>query len=161
MTESPLIKPPAQCAAHELAEFERLVREGFAGSDETLPARIRRARLLCFGFAPGGGICAIAALKRPAPEHRARTFELAREPRRSGAFELELGWVYVIPRARGAGLATLLCRALLARAADEPLFATTRSDNAPMIQVLGDLGFERAGSPFLRGAEELDLYLRE
>ena len=58
-------KEPQACSEAERQEFERLVRQGFDGSDERLGGRIRAARRLAFCFSAEGPLVAIAALKAP------------------------------------------------------------------------------------------------
>lgn len=50
MNDATLLKQPAACTEPERRAFERLVRQGFDGSDETLPDRI----LFALGFVRAG-----------------------------------------------------------------------------------------------------------
>ena len=154
------IKEPAACSESEREEFAHLVREGFRGSDESLPGRIERSRSLAFYYGADESLGAIAGLKSPGDGHRRRVFEKASLSASPDAFAVELGWVYVTPPSRRRGVAGKLCRGLLASASGEGVFATTRPDNAPMIHLLRTLGFERAGRPFSRRDELLSVYLR-
>lgn len=153
------IEEPGACGRQELDVFEALVREGFDGSDEGLPLRIRRASRLAFWWA-GPSPCGIGGLKSPDRGYRSRIFGRAGTEHLPGDFEVELGWVYVVPGHRGNGVATSLCSRLLASAHDRPVFATTRPGNDAMIAVLRRLGFSRAGNPFLRRGDPLLLYCR-
>jgi ribosomal protein S18 acetylase RimI-like enzyme len=153
-------KRPAACSESERREFARLVREGFRGSDESLPGRIELSKSLAFYYGTDESLGAIAGLKAPGGGHRRRLFEKASLSESPDAFGVELGWVYVTPASRRRGVAGKLCRGLLASASDEGVFATTRPDNAPMIRLLRALGFERAGRPFPRRDEMLSVYLR-
>jgi len=140
-------KTPDSCSGHEVAEFARLVREGFDGSDECLLGRIRKANRLAFHYESAGELAAIAALKAPEPGDRERTFKLAGI---AGAadYELELGWVFVRPCDRRCGFAGKLCQGLLAQVPGTGIFATTRPDNIPMKRSLFALGFVQEGEPF-------------
>jgi len=153
-------RPPAGCSDEELRWFEARVREGFAGSDEGLPGRVRAAALLAFCGPAGVQPTAIAGLKAPSDAYRTAVFDQAA----AGAadFPFELGWIYVVPERRGKGTATTLCRELLARAPGEGVFATTRPDNRPMIHILVALGFAPAGHPYthVRRDELMRLFLR-
>lgn len=154
-------REPRSCTAAELRGFERLVRRGFRGSDETLPGRIRAARLLGLCDLQEDSPAAIAALKAPTASYREDVFRKASSRVLSTGYGLELGWVYVVPEHRGRRIARSLCSELLACVAGCPVFATTRPDNAPMIRILLALGFRRSGRPFPhpRRLEEIALYV--
>lgn len=156
------LEQPAACSECELHEFERLVRAGFAGSDETLPRRIRAARWLAFHHAEDDALAAIAGLKAPGGRYCDEVFVASAAAADPAGYELELGWVFVAPEHRGRGIGERLCRQLLARAPASGIFATTRPDNAPMIGILRKLGFARTGRayPHERRDEELVLFLR-
>lgn len=151
---------PSACSAAELADFARLVRQGFRGSDDTLEARIRGARCLAFHRADDGALAGIAGLKAPGLRYREEVFGKAGVRVDPAGHELELGWAYVVPAHRGRGVGSGLCRRLLARVPGAGVFATTRPDNLPMIRILRALGFERFGRPYPRRGETLSLLLR-
>jgi len=153
-------KEPIACTEGERGEFARLVREGFEGSDEGLPGRIRAAKWLAFHYAAGGTLAAIAGLKVRDERYRDDVFEQARARVTSADYKLELGWVYVVPAHRGKRIAEGLCEQLLAREPASSVFATTRPDNASMMRILHALGFARVGQPFPQRNEELVLFLR-
>jgi hypothetical protein len=62
-TYTVLLKEPIACTERELRALERLVRQGFNGSDSGLPGRIRAARWLAFHYAAGDSLVGIAGLK--------------------------------------------------------------------------------------------------
>ncbi|HSR67799.1 MAG TPA: GNAT family N-acetyltransferase [Acidobacteriota bacterium] len=154
------LKRPSACDERERREFARLVREGFNGSDSTLEERISAARRLAFCWTDEDAPAAISGLKAPSPGYRESLFEKARSGLSAAPYELELGWVYVVPHERGKGLGADLCRRLLQSEGTCGLFATTRPDNAPMIKILSALGFRRVGQPYPRRRERLTLFLR-
>jgi len=154
------LKTPRACTEVERQEFARLVREGFDGSDETLPERIRDSKSLTFYYAEDGTLAAVAALKAPPDGYRDRIFENAGSSATFMEFRYELGWVFVVPNHRGFGIATDLCRMLLAGGPASPVFATTRPDNLPMIRILLSVGFSQAGHPFSLGVKDLVLFLQ-
>lgn len=160
MYSIPRLKRPTDCTAEELREFERLVRRGFSGSDDTLPTRIRDAELLAFQETVGGGVVAVAGLKQPHDRYTGDVFARTGAEVDPAHFELELGWVFVVPDHRRNHLAKDLCGRLVERASGSGVFATTRPDNLPMIGILQDLGFVRTGEAFLRRGEELALFIR-
>jgi RimJ/RimL family protein N-acetyltransferase len=155
-----LFKEAIACTEAERRDFERLVRQGFEGSDEGLPGRIRDAKWLAFYYAAGGTLAAIAGLKAPAERYRDDIFNHADARVSPADYKLELGWVFVVPAHRGNQIGEDLCRSLLARVPTSAVFATTRPHNSSMIRILLALGFARAGQPFPRRNEELVLFLR-
>ena len=151
---------PASCTKGELQKFAGLVRKGFRGSDEGLLGRIERARLLAFHYAGDGSLAAVAALKVPSDQHRSDVFEKASVSVDPADYKIELGWVYIVPSHRGKRLSEDICRQLLAGEPRAGIYATTRSNNVSMIEVLCALGFARVGKPFPRRDEELMVFLR-
>ena len=154
------LKKPMSCTTGEIQEFASLVREGFRGSDEGLLGRVETARLLAFHYAVDDSLAAIAGLKEPSGRHRRDLFNKASVYVSPADYEVELGWVYVVPNERGARLAEDICRQLLAGESGAGVYATTRSNNAPMIEILRNLGFALTGEPFSRRDEELVMLLR-
>jgi GNAT superfamily N-acetyltransferase len=155
-----VLKPPADCSAAERAEFARLVRLGFEGSDAGLDERIRNARWLAFHYAADDTVVAIAGLKVPPGTYRDEVFRQARASAEPAQYRLELGWIFVMPAHRGQGMAGRLCRQLLAREPDAGVFSLTRPVNGPMARILGTLGFMRSGRPYRRRDHRLVLFLR-
>lgn len=160
MSGSSCFKEPQACSEAERQEFERLVRQGFDGSDERLVGRIRAARRLAFCFSAEGPLVAIAALKAPSGLDRDEVFEKASAGVSAASYEVELGWVFVVPAYRGGGIARRFCRELMASVPEARVFATTRPNNEAMIKILLGLAFARVGRPYRRRNEELALFLR-
>src|SRR5258708_10644364 len=98
------VKEPGDCLSTELEEFVALVRAGREVDDTGLDARIRNASKLLF-LTEEGGTKGIAALKRPAQRYRESVFQKAQASVAAKDFSLELGWIFVLPSSRGAGLA--------------------------------------------------------
>jgi len=154
------LKETIACTEGELREFARLVRQGFDGSDEGLPGRIRDAKWLAFYYAESETLAAVAGLKAPNERYRDNVFKQADARISPADYKLELGWVFVVPGQRGNRIAEGLCQQLLARVPTSCVFATTRPNNVHMIRILRALGFARAGRPYRRRNEELVLFLR-
>ena len=79
------------------ADFARLVRLGFEGLNEGLPTCIRDARWLAFYYVEGDTLAAIAALKAPSEVYRDDVIKKADACISAADYELELGWVFVVP----------------------------------------------------------------
>jgi GNAT superfamily N-acetyltransferase len=155
------VKHPGTCTPIELEEFAALVRAGGEVESAGLDDRVKRARaLLC--LTEQGCTKGIAALKSPSARYTKRVFQKAQAAAVASEFKLELGWVFVLPSARGAGLAHELVVAALGVADGCALFATTRSDNVAMLKVLKAHDFVSHGKVFAsqRGDHHIVLLLR-
>ncbi len=77
-------------------------------------------------------------------------------------YPFELGWVFVMPSARGRRFSLDLTQAALSAAGTAGVFATSRTDNIPMNAVLTKFGFVPAGHPYpsTRGSHQLQLFVR-
>jgi GNAT superfamily N-acetyltransferase len=155
------MKSPQRCTSNELAEFTAFVLTGGEVTRAGLGEHLRNAHALFF-MRESACLVGIAALKRPRLAYRAGVFE------KSGAtvspldFPFELGWVFLLPSARGRNLSRQLLVAAADHVADAQVFATTRTDNPAMHASLLGAAFTRHGSdyPSNRGAHRLVLFLR-
>src|SRR5690606_782181 len=133
------VKPPRDCSASELEDFVSFVLAGGEVTPAGLSARVNRARWLAF-LQSDNCLIGVAGLKRPSAAHRAEVEEGAGVALQACQFPLELGWVFVLPSARG-GKSRALCTPLLEKAAEIGVFATSRSKNGAMHTTLERLGF--------------------
>jgi RimJ/RimL family protein N-acetyltransferase len=69
-------------------------------------------------------------------------------PQCAASFDVELGWVYVLPEHRGKHYSEVLSAAANSQSDGAPVFATTRSDNIAMQKALERLQFRRVGDPY-------------
>lgn len=154
-----VVKSPGDCAESEFSAFVQFVREGGEVASAGLEGRVRAARLLSF-VRGVDGLLGVAGLKHPSANHRAEVASGSGVDLPADAFPLELGWVFVALRARGRGKSLELAAALVEReGARSGMFATSRSDNAPMHRTLAKLGFQRKGSAWPSGQNPADLWL--
>ena len=104
----------------------------------------------------------IGALKRPGNGYRKGVFTKSGTTLVPSEFPFELGWVYVIPECRNDGIGQRIVDAILGVAADQRIFATSRSTNEAMHKRLKRSGFIREGEPFLSnlGDHTLVLFVR-
>jgi len=155
------VKAPDECRDDELKTFAAIVSEG----DEVVAGvehRLKRAAAL--GFVKfEGNIVGTAALKRPLPTYKKRTFGNAKSKKAVSDFPLELGWIYLKPVHRQKKQMRRLLDVLLKRAAKAGIFATTRASNEKMQTMLSHQGFVREGSAYASSQhpkEELLLFVR-
>jgi GNAT superfamily N-acetyltransferase len=157
-----VVKSPRACSDLEIGVFIACVRAGGEVSVQGLVERIRGAAAL--GFAHRDGLLlGVSALKLPQASYRRRIGSESGTQLRDTQFPYELGWVYVMPDARGKGLSLALSEAVLASSADAGVFATSRTDNNPMHRTLIKLGFQPAGKSFTsgRGKHVLQVFTRD
>jgi GNAT superfamily N-acetyltransferase len=161
MTAMIVTKSPNECSASELQDFAALVLAGGEVTAAGLDARIKKAERLIF-VVENNCLKGIAALKNPEVNYKDGVFKKAHATVEAKHFPLELGWVFVLPSARGAGLSRKLVEAALASTYGQAVFATSRSDNAPMHKVLRANGFSCHGKTYAstRGNQQLALFLR-
>lgn len=114
---------------------------------ERLERRIRRAHRLIYLFT-GERLIGVCAIKVPAPSYRKRVFDQAGAVERLDAHPLEFGWLYVLPSERGNGHADRLVAAGREAAPGWGLFATVRSDAAPLKRIFGRHGYVELGGDY-------------
>ena len=155
------VKSPQDCSPGELGDFAALVVAGGEIIREGLEGRVLAAHAL-FLLREDSCLLGIAALKNPAARYRASTFKKACATALPSQYPLELGWVFVMPSARGRKLSHRLAQAAVAHAAQAQIFATSRIDNPAMHAALITASFTKHGTdyPSDRGTHRLALFLR-
>jgi hypothetical protein len=137
-------KQPAEFSSSEVDDFVAFVLAGGEVAPTGLRARVLEAHSIAF-LRSFGCLLGVAGLKRPAATYRARIEKGATFVLPLDAFPLELGWVFVLPSARG-GKSFPLCQPLIAGAKGVGIFSTSRASNPGMHVTLGRLSFARVGS---------------
>ena len=162
-TEDPQIiaKAPAACSDAEIADFVALVLVGNEVIPRGLEGRVRSAERIAF-LRESGCLLGVAGLKHPSQNHRNEVASLSGVPLPSKEFPFELGWVFILPSARGRHLSLLLCRPLIESAAVQGVFATSKIANGSIHSTLSKLGFLSAGVAYQspRGNYQLQAFLR-
>ena len=158
----PVAKHPSACNAAELQEFEALVLEGGEVTRLGLGGRVARAQCLAF-LRRDQALVGIAGLKRPETTYRARISARSGVALPQDVYAFELGWVYLRPEIRGAGLSLPLCKPLIHAVSEEGVFATSRAANQGMHKTLAKLGFRRVGAAWPSGQsnDQVHLFLRD
>lgn len=154
------VRRPSECSREELRDFAAFVVAGGEVAAKGLPERLEGAHLLAF-LRSGPCLVGVAGLKYPNAAYRARVSQGSRVAIPATEFEFELGWIFVLPSARG-GKSLPLCTELLAAAEKKGVFATTRTGNTAMHKTLLKLGFEPAGRswPSRKNEDDLLLFVR-
>lgn len=139
------VRPPGDFGDREIDDFVSLVLAGAEVSRGGLRGRVMKAHCLAF-MRRNSCLIGVAALKRPELGYRTRVTKGAGVPIPRDTFEFELGWVFILPSARGAELSFPLCESAVRAANKAGIFATSRASNARMHATMEKLGFLRAGS---------------
>ncbi|HYR77446.1 MAG TPA: GNAT family N-acetyltransferase [Pyrinomonadaceae bacterium] len=160
MTIDVIAKKPSDCSPTELEDFERLVLAGGEVTAAGLNARIKNAAILIY-VSQSNYVTGIAALKQPQEQYKKGVFQKAGATAQPNEFPLELGWIFVVPASRGAGLSHKLVEVALDASNGRGIFATSRADNAAMHCVLKAHGFSIHGHAYAsdRNDHELVLFL--
>lgn len=141
-----VVKTPKACSDDELDQFTAKVMDGGEVADGI---RDRAERALRLGFIVyDGSIVGTAALKKPAASYRAKVFKHAGSQLDPAAFPYELGWIFLDIPHRKKGQMTRLIDKLLPAAKNSALFATTRTSNDIMREMLAQLKFFENGTEY-------------
>lgn len=154
-----VLKSPASCSAPEIGAFIAFVLSGGEVAKTGLSDRINSARALVFGFIENE-LAGIASLKAPLPSYRSRISRLSGVKLAENAFPFELGWVYVREPYRGQRLSVQLAAAASNASNGHGVFATSAVGNVPMHATLRHLGFAVAGTSYLSGRRDIQVFTR-
>ncbi len=154
-------REPSNCDANEIGDFKAFVLAGGEVTPKGIEDRIRSAFRLVF-LSVGCCLRGIAALKRPLQSYRKEISAKSGVPLLEGEYPFELGWVFVMPSARGRRFSLDLTRAAVAAAGSFGVFATSRTDNVAMHATLAKCGFLPAGVHYAsdRGNHQLQVFVR-
>ena len=156
-----LIKSPQSCSEAEIEDFIAFVLAGAEVSSDGLKERVCSSEMLAF-YREDTCLLGIAGLKRPSDHHRGEVSAGAKIQLPAKKFPFELGWVFVLPSARGKRISPKLCKPLVEAAKGQGIFSTSRKENEYMHKTLYRLEFSLAGQPYesIRGDYELQVFLR-
>lgn len=155
-------KAPADCSEADLDRFAALVTQGGEVADG-MRERVSTAHLLGFIKYEGHAV-GVAALKKPKATYRKKVFEQAKSERSGADFLFEVGWIFLKENHRQKGQMTELLTTMFEAVTGKRIFATTRSANEVMKQVLTHFKFETSGDPYPsveHPDETIQLFLRE
>ncbi|WP_157616936.1 GNAT family N-acetyltransferase [Rhodanobacter sp. Soil772] len=156
-----IAEKPSAFDSKAIDEFVALVLVGGEVLAQGLRDRVLQAESIAL-LKKDDQLLGVAGLKRPTRSHRAEVFERSRTVLDAKEFLLELGWVYVVPIARGQGHSLPLCSAVVDAATGSGVFATSRVENHGMHRTLAQLGFDRVGRewPLQQNQGNLALFVR-
>lgn len=141
-----VVKAPKACSDDELDQFAAKVVTGGEVADGI---RDRAKRAFRLGFVIySDTIVGTAALKKPSASYRTKVFKKAGSQLDPAAYPYELGWIFLDVPHRKMGQMTRLIDDLLRTVEDSALFATTRTSNDIMREMLAQLKFVDEGTEF-------------
>lgn len=153
-------KLPDECSGVELDEFCAIVAEGgevSAGLRSRVISALRLGFIRCDGVTVG-----TAGLKKPKSSYRTKVFSAANSVAKPREHPFELGWIYLREEHRSKGQMTRLIRELMPLADGKGVFATTRTSNTIMRDMLLQIHFKQDGDGYtskLQPDETLNLFL--
>jgi len=152
---------PAEFTDAERASFIELVRAGGEVGGQVLERNIASAQALVF-LRQEGQVRGIAAVKCPLLSYRKRIGRSAKAELSDADFPYELGYIFIVPAARGQKLSGPLVAKALELVPGSGVFATARIDNRAMRAALLKAGFRTAGERYGgRGSRTLQVFVRQ
>jgi hypothetical protein len=136
---------PAAFAPGEIDDFVALVLAGGEVDSKPLKELVLKAQQIAF-LREDNCLLGVGGLKNPTGTHRRDVQQKSNVPLDIDSVPFELGWVFILPSARGRKLSFPLCRILVAAANGSGIYATSGTGNAGMHSTLKKLGFVRSGS---------------
>lgn len=149
---------PTSLSGVEVDDFVSFVLAGGEVTGQGLRSRVLRAECITF-LREAQCLLGVGGLKRPSTNHRKDVEAGASVTLGAKQFPLELGWVFILPSARGRKLSLPLCEPLVAAAANRGVFATSREEKKGMHATLVKLGFERVGDSWPSVENDGNLFL--
>jgi hypothetical protein len=142
----------------EINAFVECVLAGGEILSDGLRGRVLKAERLVF-MREDSCLIGVAGLKRPSGNHRKEVEAGAGAAVGDHDIPFELGWVFVLPRARNRKLSLPLCKPLVEAAGGRGIFATSHAECLGMHCTLKKLGFKPVGSSWLSRQNDGNLLL--
>ncbi len=152
---------PSEFQPREIDDFVAFVLAGGEVLPDGLRGRVTRAHSIAF-LREGECLLGVGGLKQPSENHRNEVANGAKTELSPKDYPFELGWVFILPSARGRKLSFPLCEPLVTAANGKGVFATSRVNKEGMHITLGKLGFVRTGAewPSTQNDGNLALFLK-
>ncbi|GGE52274.1 hypothetical protein GCM10007276_31600 [Agaricicola taiwanensis] len=157
-----LVKSAKKCTDVELDQFAAKVVAAGGEIADDLRARVARSYRLGF-ITYDDVVVGTAAIKKPTANCRAEVFCNAKSDLTPADYSYELSWIFLDEPHRKKGQMTRLLKELFSAVKDAAMFATTRTSNDVMRDVLIQFGFVSNGedySPQQQAGETLKLFVR-
>src|SRR5687768_5046062 len=116
--------PPAGFEPKEIDDFVAFVLAGGEVTSDGLKDRVMGAPSIAY-LRTKGCLLGVAGLKSPESGYRKSVAAKSHTRLTEEEFPYELGWVFILPSARGRKLSLPLCQPLIAAAKSAGVFATS------------------------------------
>lgn len=156
------IKKPTSLSGSEIDTLVSLIERGGEVADG-VRARIKTAKAIGMVLFDGHPV-GVAAIKKPLKSYAKKVFTKASSEANATEFQYELGWIYLKENHRKKGLMRPLLEEMMESASRQNVFATTRSSNLVMKELLTHFGFETSGMSYQSTQhpdESITLYIKE
>ena len=149
---------PSSFSDTEIDDFVAFVLAGGEVAPTGLKDRVLRASCITF-VRENGCLLGVGGLKKPSDFHRQEVREGSNVKLEQATYPYELGWVFVLPSARGRKLSAKICGSLIAAAQNNGVFATSHESRTFMHRTLERIGFIRQTKQWPSQRNEGNLYL--
>jgi hypothetical protein len=151
------VQAPAQISPETLQALAQLIAEGSEVNMGMVARNLQNAVTIAWSERDGQPV-GVMVLKRPVPAYRDKVFDASGVGEQASQYNVEIGYVYVVPEERTTGTSMRLGRAMLA-AMPPKVFATTRENNSTINKLLTFLRFQRLGNPYASARGDYQLLL--
>ncbi|MBL4904467.1 MAG: hypothetical protein JKZ00_00190, partial [Flavobacteriaceae bacterium] len=127
-------------------DFYKLVRSGGQVNEKTLINRLKKAKLLAFGYADDGNLIAVTSIKVPNNKYKNDVFINGSIKESTENYSYELGYAVTHKEHRGKGYNFKLNKELISKVNDGNIYATT--GNPFMVKLLKKLNFKPIGQEY-------------
>ncbi|WP_425408511.1 N-acetyltransferase family protein [Hyphococcus sp.] len=141
------VKHPADCLYCELDKLATFAAYSGEVELDDIKRGVRNAKAILW-VAHQGAICAVAVLKRPNVNYRKKIFQKANFSACPETYTYELGYIFVDSANRKRGLAKSLVTKAIEVSGEHAVYATTRSDNSAMQNILTSFKFVKVGDDY-------------
>lgn len=140
------VQQPDEITDKEFNSFYKLVKSGGQVNKETLITRLKKAKLLAFGYADDDSLIAVSSLKIPNNNYKNNVFINGSIKESTDKYSYEFGYAVTHKEHRGKGYNFKLNKELISKVNDGNIYATT--GNPFMVKLLKKLDFKPIGKEY-------------
>lgn len=152
------VQQPDKITDKEFNTFYEMVKSGGQVNRETLINRLKKAKLLAFGYDNDESLIAVSSLKIPNNNYKNNVFINGSIKDSTNKYSYELGYAVTHKEHRGNGYNFKLNKELISKVDDGNIYATT--GNPFMVKLLKKLDFKPIGKEYDgKYNEKLQIYV--
>lgn len=158
---TPIIGTPNKFSKDDITQIVDLILSGNEVGSNQVISNIKNAAIIVT-IKDDTELKGIATLKNPLSTYRKHISDKSGFDVSLTKFPYELGYIVIIPSARGTGLSRILVDAAVNAANGKGIFATARTNNTRMISTLQKFGFKPVGNSYLGrdGVNKIQIFVR-